>query len=111
MSLMAEELGEHEKAAWWRRRSRAVSTQVHTLLWDEADGFYYDRDMDGVPRGWVKVMKEAIVMAGKEFTTGRMVRDYCEQYYVAALQGRVEKDDRPVFADPVFLEDVAPAGD
>jgi len=84
---------------------------VFNLLEDQIVPLYYDRDMDGVPRGWVKVMKEAIVVAGKEFTTGRMVRDYCEQYYVAALQGRVEKDDRPVFGDPVFLKGVAPAGD
>ena len=84
---------------------------VFDLLENHIVPLFYDRDMDGVPRGWVKTMKESIVMAGKHFTTGRMVRDYCEQYYVGALQGRVERDDRPVFGEPVFLRGVAPAGD
>jgi glycogen debranching enzyme len=44
---IAEELGETEKARLWRRRSRAMSEKVHSYLWDERDGFYYDRDMDG----------------------------------------------------------------
>jgi starch phosphorylase len=84
---------------------------VFDLLENEIVPLYYDRDMDGVPRGWVKTMKEAIVVAGKSFTTGRMVRDYAVQYYVPALQGRVEKDDRPVFKEPKFLDEAMAAGD
>ncbi|MBN1977071.1 MAG: hypothetical protein JW918_06685 [Anaerolineae bacterium] len=44
---IAEALEETEKARRWRRRSRAMSVRVHGCLWDEGDGFYYDRDMDG----------------------------------------------------------------
>jgi glycogen debranching enzyme len=49
MAFIAEELGEAEKARRWRRRSKAMSKKVHDYLWDEQDGFYYDRDMDGHP--------------------------------------------------------------
>jgi glycogen debranching enzyme len=44
---IAEELGEAEKTRQWRQRSQAMSVHVHGYLWDDGDGFYYDRDMDG----------------------------------------------------------------
>ncbi|WP_409345053.1 amylo-alpha-1,6-glucosidase [Paenibacillus sp. MBLB4367] len=47
MSAIAEELGERERAAEWRSRSEAVSAAVHRELWDETEGFYFDRHMDG----------------------------------------------------------------
>jgi neutral trehalase len=31
----------------WRSNARTMSTQIHARLWDEAKGFYVDRDMDG----------------------------------------------------------------
>jgi neutral trehalase len=44
---IAAELGRPEAARRWEERSRAMSRRVHDLLWDEAEGFYFDRDMDG----------------------------------------------------------------
>jgi starch phosphorylase len=81
------------------------------LLEREIVPLYYDRAPGGVPHGWVQRMKEAIVVAGKIFTTGRMVHDYAEWYYAKALQGKRDGDDRPVFAKPTFLEGVAAGED
>ncbi|NIK69003.1 trehalase family glycosidase [Paenibacillus sp. BK720] len=47
MSLIAEELGDSERAINWSRRSADMSAKVHSTLWDEEDGFYYDLAMDG----------------------------------------------------------------
>ncbi len=44
---IAEELGEIERERRWARRSRAMSARVHSSLWHEEDGFYYDRELDG----------------------------------------------------------------
>ena len=44
---IAEALGEADKARQWRWRSQAMSEKVHGYLWDERDGFYCDRGMDG----------------------------------------------------------------
>ena len=56
---------------------------------------YYDRDENGVPTRWVPLMKEALRVAGKRFTTDRMVSDYTRQYYAKALIGSTEGDDSP----------------
>ncbi|CAH1222601.1 hypothetical protein PAECIP111891_05377 [Paenibacillus allorhizoplanae] len=47
MSRIAEELGDHERSLLWSRRSAAVSASIHSKLWHEEDGFYYDLAMNG----------------------------------------------------------------
>lgn len=44
MSLIAKELGEDSKR--FDEMFEAVKTAVNSKLWDEADGFYYDYDLD-----------------------------------------------------------------
>ncbi|PLS85200.1 MAG: alpha-glucan phosphorylase [Actinobacteria bacterium] len=43
---------------------------------------FYDRDEEGVPLGWVGVMKEAIRTVAPTFSTQRMVQDYIHKLYV-----------------------------
>jgi hypothetical protein len=40
-------LGEPERAVVWEERAAVMRNAIHTLLWDEESGFYYDRDFDG----------------------------------------------------------------
>ncbi len=47
LSRIARELGDMECAARWQDRASALSRAIHTELWDAADGFYYDRTLDG----------------------------------------------------------------
>jgi starch phosphorylase len=54
------------------------------LLREEVAPLFYKRDADGVPRGWVQVMKEAIRTAVPAFCTRRMVKEYTERFYVPA---------------------------
>ncbi|HEY6341042.1 MAG TPA: alpha-glucan family phosphorylase [Bryobacteraceae bacterium] len=58
---------------------RVLSQQVIPL--------YYDRDRDGLPRGWIKRMKRAIRTLGWRFNADRMVRDYTLHCYVPAAGG------------------------
>lgn len=44
---IAEELGMRDKAEYWRMKAKTVSDRVKSELWDDADGFYYDKRMDG----------------------------------------------------------------
>ena len=37
---------------------------------------YYQRDRDGLPRGWIKRMKRTIRTLGWRFNADRMVMDY-----------------------------------
>ncbi len=68
------------------------------LLEREVVPVYYDRDDDGIPRGWVSRMKQALRVAGAAFTASRMVQEYGRDYYAPALRGSIEGDDPPTVA-------------
>ena len=58
----------------------------HTLR-DEVIPLYYERDQDGLPRGWIKRMKRTIRTLGWRFNADRMVMDYATKCYVPAAGG------------------------
>ncbi|MHB0996819.1 MAG: alpha-glucan family phosphorylase [Elusimicrobiales bacterium] len=45
---------------------------------------YYDRDPQGLPRGWIKMMKACVQKLVPHFNTNRMLREYYERFYVHA---------------------------
>jgi starch phosphorylase len=56
-------------------------------LHDEVIPLYYQRDRDGLPRGWIKRMKRTIRTLGWRFNADRMVMDYTQKCYVPAAGG------------------------
>ncbi|MEO1348303.1 MAG: alpha-glucan phosphorylase, partial [Cyanobacteria bacterium J06635_15] len=42
---------------------------------------YYDRDAQGIPKGWVKMMKASIHTCAPVFNTDRMVAEYVTRIY------------------------------
>jgi starch phosphorylase len=57
---------------------------LYQTLEKEVIPLYYDRDEQGVPRGWVYRMKRAIQTLGWRFNTDRMVMDYTRECYMPA---------------------------
>ena len=57
------------------------------VLRDEVVPLYYQRDHDGLPRGWIKRMKRTIRTLGWRFNASRMVMDYTLNCYVPAAGG------------------------
>jgi glycogen phosphorylase len=53
----------------------------YDLLEQEIVPLFYDRDKEGVPRGWVAKMKDAIRLNTPTFNTARMLRDYANIGY------------------------------
>ncbi len=47
VAKIARELGEAGKAAAWEQRAGKIAATIHRVLWNEADGFYYDAQLDG----------------------------------------------------------------
>ena len=45
----------------------------------------YQRDLDGIPRGWLQLVKESIRTIAPQFCTKRMVKDYVETMYLPAM--------------------------
>jgi glycogen phosphorylase len=58
----------------------------HTLT-KEVIPLFYDRDADGLPRGWIKMMKNSIASLAWRFSAHRMVMDYARACYVPAAGG------------------------
>jgi starch phosphorylase len=63
-------------------------------LREEVIPLYYQRDRDGLPRGWIKRMKHTIRTLGWRFNADRMVMDYTLKCYVPAAGG-TSSDMRP----------------
>jgi glycogen phosphorylase len=60
---------------------------LYRTLREEVIPLYYQRDRDGLPRGWIKRMKRAIRTLGWRFNADRMVMDYTLKCYVPAAGG------------------------
>ncbi|MFB8791793.1 MAG: alpha-glucan family phosphorylase [Potamolinea sp.] len=54
---------------------------LYDLLEQEVVPLFYERDGEGVPRGWVAKMKDAIKLNCPVFNTARMLRDYAVHGY------------------------------
>jgi glycogen phosphorylase len=65
----------------------ADAQDLYRLLEEEIVPAYYERDADGLPRRWLKLMKESMASAIWQFSTARMLEEYAEELYLpAALQ-------------------------
>ena len=58
--------------------------EMYRLLEQEVVPLYYQRDLDGTPRGWLQMVKECIRTVAPQFCTKRMVKDYVETMYSGA---------------------------
>jgi starch phosphorylase len=69
---------------------------LYRVLREEVIPLYYQRDRDGLPRGWIKRMKRTIRTLGWRFNADRMVMDYTLKCYVPAAGG-TSSDMSPTF--------------
>ncbi len=60
---------------------------LYRVLREEVIPLYYQRDRDGLPRGWIKRMKRTIRTLGWCFNADRMVKDYTLKCYLPAAGG------------------------
>ncbi|MGA3293824.1 MAG: alpha-glucan family phosphorylase [Candidatus Acidiferrales bacterium] len=60
---------------------------LYRTLREEVIPLYYQRDRDGLPRGWIRRMKRTIRTLGWRFNADRMVMDYTLKCYVPAAGG------------------------
>lgn len=74
----------------------ADAEQLYRILEDEVVPMWYDVDENGVPQKWVLRMKESIRVAGRRFSSRRMLQDYVERYYAPILRGDQFEDDPPI---------------
>lgn len=59
---------------------------VYDLLEKEIVPLFYDRGLDGIPRGWTATMKASLQSLCPVFSTDRMVQEYTEHCYLPSYQ-------------------------
>jgi starch phosphorylase len=74
--------------------------RIYQLLEEEIVPLYYTRDRDGIPRGWVEVMRDAIRSNAPRFSTRRMVKEYTTKLYLKAMAASEGSGVRETFDAP-----------
>jgi starch phosphorylase len=67
------------------RSDQADAAELYEILEQEIIPLYYTMLTEGIPYGWVKMMKESIKSVGSRFSARRMVREYMEKFYMPSL--------------------------
>lgn len=62
------------------------SQSLYDVLEKEVIPLYYDRDENGIPVKWIKMMKESVKSHAWLFSTQRMVQEYTERMYVPSME-------------------------
>lgn len=62
------------------------SRAIYDLLEQEIVPLFYVRSSDGLPRGWLKMMKRSVSAITPVFNTNRMVQEYIEKCYWPSAQ-------------------------
>ena len=58
---------------------------LYQTLETEVIPLFYRMSDDGIPHGWVRVMKETIRSNAVRFSARRMVKEYLQNYYTKIL--------------------------
>jgi len=66
---------------------RRNAEELFRVLEDRVIPLYYDRDIDGLPQQWIKMMMNSISTLAWRFSAHRMVMDYARTSYVPAAGG------------------------
>jgi starch phosphorylase len=66
-------------------RTAADAEALYHLLENEIIPLFYERSDDGVPHGFVQVMKAAVKSVAPNFGTRRMAKEYVDRFYAEAL--------------------------
>jgi starch phosphorylase len=67
---------------------RRDAESLYSVLEKQVIPLFYDRDIDGLPRQWIQMMKNSIATLAWRFSSHRMVADYVRHCYVPAAGGR-----------------------
>jgi starch phosphorylase len=70
----------------------ADAEQLYSLLEEKVVPLFYERDDDGIPRGWVAKVKASMTRLTPRFNSARMMREYVEKIYrpaTAAYRNRI----------------------
>lgn len=90
-------IGENAHTSDQEVQDQIDADSLYEILEQSMAPLYYHRDADGLPRGWIQMMKASIRTCAPLFNTDRMVADYVSQLYVPGAPTQSE----PILASAV----------
>jgi starch phosphorylase len=79
-------IGEGLEAYQPMTEDKSDAEALYRLLEEEIVPLYYQRDRNGVPHGWVQMIKQVVTSIAPRFSARRMLKKYVEQMYVTATR-------------------------
>jgi starch phosphorylase len=88
-------IGRGEEYADTNLQDEVESKALYDLLEREIIPLFYQRGRDGLPREWIKRMKNCMKEIGPSMSSHRMLMDYSNKFYFPALKNyrRLVKDE------------------
>jgi starch phosphorylase len=86
--------GEEYSEAQEAEQDRLEADSLYNVLEHDIVPRFFSQGRDGVPRDWVRMMKQALQELAPVFTTDRMVAQYTHDYYMPAFE-RLFKMETP----------------
>jgi len=77
-------IGSGEDYADENYQDQVESEALYHLLENDVVPLFYDRDLAGIPHGWVAKAKTSMKTLSPLFSTNRMVTEYTERFYLPA---------------------------
>lgn len=81
---------EHNNSTWDSQEAE----QLYRLLEEQVVPLFYERDSEGIPRGWIARVRKSMSELTPRFSSHRMLREYTEKAYIpsAAAYNRRTKE-------------------
>jgi starch phosphorylase len=71
---------DHDAKDW------ADAQAMYQLIEEQLVPAFYERDAKGIPRGWLRIVRESIRTVLPRFTARRMLKDYVREMYIPAIR-------------------------
>jgi starch phosphorylase len=90
-------IGDDISLASPEEQDSADAQALYHLLEEKIIPLYYDRDVNGIPHGWIRVIKQTLRSCSPQFSAKRMVKEYTRQIYepVTRLLEKASKERVP----------------
>jgi starch phosphorylase len=67
-------------------QNHADATSLYELLENEVVPTFYKRDVKGIPRQWMQIVKECLRTVAPQFSMTRMIKEYTNKLYVPSME-------------------------
>ena len=75
-------IGTNKEYSSYEEQDRADGESIYYTLENKIIPTYYNKDKDGISKGWMELMKNSIMSTGGKYSTARMLVDYTNQLYM-----------------------------